>query len=107
MTNVPVVSFEPVKYAACALPTSHPDYADFVIRVIFRPWHGQWEVFHAGPRGGHGGQYLSADGTWSREGHHFDLDTARGLAVDAALTVAVHGRTVADVIAADKQAVVR
>jgi hypothetical protein len=109
MTNTPVpVSFEPVKYAACALPTSHPDYADYVIRVMLRP-HGQWAIFHAGPQGGHGGRYLSADGRWSRDEHLFDLDTARALAMDAALTVAVpvHGRTVADVIAADKSAAVR
>ncbi|MEU9189433.1 hypothetical protein AB0D14_33810 [Streptomyces sp. NPDC048484] len=105
MTNTPVVSFEPVKYAACALPTSHPDYADYVIRVVLRP-HGQWAVFHAGPKGGHGGQYLSADG-WSRDEHLFDFDAARALAMDAVVTVAVHGRTAADVIAADKSAVVR
>ncbi|WP_306324140.1 MULTISPECIES: hypothetical protein [unclassified Streptomyces] len=120
MTNtlVPVVSFEPVKYVACALPTRHPDYADYVIRVVFRPRHGQWEVFHAGPRGegGHGGKYLNAGGKWcspdehhwwSRDDHHFDLDTARALAMDAALTVTVHDRTAADVLAADKSAVVR
>jgi len=109
MTNtpVPVVSFEPVKYVACALPTSHPDYADYVIRVMLRP-QGQWEVFHAGPQGGHGGRYLSADGSWSRDEHDlFDLDAARALAMDAAVTVAVHGRTVAEVIAADKSAPVR
>lgn len=117
MTNTPVVSFEPVKYAACALPVGHPDYADYVIRVILRP-HGQWEIFHAGPRGdgGHGGKYLNADGNWcatdehhwwSRDEHLFDLDTARNLALAAAVTVAVHGRTAADVIAADTSAVVR
>ncbi|WP_306324129.1 MULTISPECIES: hypothetical protein [unclassified Streptomyces] len=110
MTNpAPVVSFEPVKYAACALPVGHPDYADYVIRVIFRPRHGQWAIFHAGPQGGDGGRYLSTDGSWSREEHLFDLDTARALAMDAAVTVAVpaHGRTAADVLAADKWKVVR
>lgn len=116
MTNTPVVSFEPVKYAACALPKGHPDYAAYVIRVVLRP-HGQWEVFHAGPpgEGGHGGKYLSADGRWcsrdehlwwSRDEHHFDLDTARALAMAAALTVTVYGRTAADVVAADKVTVV-
>ncbi|MGW3414605.1 hypothetical protein [Streptomyces sp. NPDC000888] len=104
---VPVVSFEPVKWAACALPKGHPDYADYVIRVIFRPLHDGWEIFHAGPQGGHGGKYLSADGSWGTEGHLFDLDTARALAMDAALTVAMYGRTAADVIAGDKSAVVR
>ncbi|MEU2078607.1 hypothetical protein [Streptomyces sp. NPDC013489] len=119
MTNpVPAVTFEPVKYAACALPRDHSDYADYVIRVVLRP-HDQWEVFHAGPqgKGGHGGKYLNADGRWcspdehhwwSRDVHLFDdLDTARALAMDAALTITVHGRTAADVIAADKAAVVR
>lgn len=51
--------------------------------------------------------YLDAAGRWCREGQLFDLDTARALAMDAALTLTVHGRTVGDVIAADKSAVVR
>lgn len=107
MTNTSVpVSFEPVKYAASALPTSHPDYADYVIRVMVRP-QGQWAIFHAGPQGGHGGKYLTADGTWSREENLFDLEEARALATDAAVTVVVHGRTAAEVIAADKSAVIR
>ncbi|WP_327667938.1 MULTISPECIES: hypothetical protein [unclassified Streptomyces] len=108
MTNTPNVTFEPVKYAVSALPVDHPDYAAYVIRVVLRP-HDQWAVFHAGPKGGHGGRYLGADGSWSLDEHHFDLDTARALAMDAALTVAVpvHGRTAADVLAADKSAVVR
>ncbi|MEU5483495.1 hypothetical protein [Streptomyces mirabilis] len=105
-TPVPVVSFEPVKYAASALPREHPVYAAYVIRVISRPG-GQWVVYHAGPQGGHGGAYLSADGRWSRDEHLVDLDTARVLATDAAVTVTVHGRTAADVIAEGKWAVVR
>lgn len=109
MTNtpVPVVSFEPVKYAACALPKGHPDYADYVIRAHYRPLYDQWEIFHAGPQDGHGGKYLGADGSWGNEGHLFDLDAARTLAMDAALTVVVRGLTAADVLAADKSAVVR
>ncbi len=104
MSNVPVVSFEPLKFGACALPMGHPDYSDYVVRVMVRP-QGQWAIFHAGPQGGHGGKYLSPDG-WSLDEHLFDLDTARAAAMDAALTVTVHGRTAAEVIAAYKQAVV-
>ena len=103
-TPVPLVSFEPVKYAACALPKEHPDYANYVVRVHYRPLHDGWEIFHAGA---HGGKYLSVEGIWGTEGHFFDLDAARVLATQAALTVVVHGRTAADVIAADKSAVVR
>lgn len=107
MTNAPVVSFEPLKFGACALPAGHPDYADYLIRVAFRPQHRQWVIFHAGPRGGHGGMYLGTEG-WSPDEHLFDdLDTARSLTMDAALTLTVHGRTVGDVIAADRSAVVR
>ncbi|MET9562523.1 hypothetical protein [Streptomyces tauricus] len=104
MTDTPV-NFEPLKFGACTLPMGHPDYADYVIRVSLRP-HGQWAIFPAGPQGGHGGMHLGADG-WSRDEHLFDLDTARILATDAAVTVAVHGRTAAQVIAEDKSAVVR
>ncbi|MFI1245025.1 hypothetical protein [Enterococcus casseliflavus] len=103
MTNP--VSIEPVKFAVSALPTGHPSYADYVIRIVLRPTG--WAIFHAGPHGGHGGKYLSSNGRWSRDEHVFDLDTARALAVDAAVTLSVYGQTVADVIAADKAAVVR
>ncbi|WP_413755096.1 hypothetical protein [Streptomyces sp. MMBL 11-3] len=107
MTNTPVpVGFEPVKYAVSALSIWHLDYAAYVIRVVVRPL-GRWVIFHAGPQGGHGGRYLSANGTWSRDEYLFGLEEARALAMDAALTVSVHGRTVAEVVAADTSAVVR
>ncbi|MGN9821913.1 hypothetical protein ACTMUQ_42375 [Streptomyces sp. SD11] len=107
MANTPEVSFEPIKYAVTVLPAGHPDYGDYLIRVAVRPT-GQWVIFHAGPQGGHGGQYLSPTGSWSRDEHLFDdLDTARALACAAAVTLTVYGRTTADVIAADKAAVVR
>lgn len=94
----------PSQFEVSVLPEDDINYPHYVVTVEARG-AGRWAVVRHR-------QCLGADGEWSWESipsereddwlatHRFDLETAQRLAIEAAPSVYVNGRTAAQVLAA-------
>lgn len=106
MADVPEPTVRVVRYEVCALPEGHNWWRHFVLHVEWRD-NDRWAVtqdWDLKP-------CLARDGQWDfeprpsertaewAEGHYFDLDTALGLAKEAAVKLDVEGLTAPDVLA--------